>query len=173
MTIKIAKAAGARVIATTSSPAKAERLRQLGADHVLDYTQDPHWGQTARSLTPEGAGVDHVIEVGGPTTMTQSLEAIRIEGLITVIGFLGGARGVESPSFLLTLQKSCTVRGTMVGSRVQFEQLNRAIEANQIEPVVDATTFELKDLKAAYQYMVSGVSVGMRVRVDADFNPVG
>jgi NADPH:quinone reductase-like Zn-dependent oxidoreductase len=97
--LQFAKAAGARVIATTSSDKKAELLKKYGADHVINYKETPNWGEAAKSLTPGGAGVEHVVEVGGPTTMAQSLKAIKIDGVISIIGFIGGF-DKEQPSFL-------------------------------------------------------------------------
>src|SRR6187402_3050194 len=142
--VQFAKAAGATVIATTSSAKKVEVLKKLGADHVINYTETPEWGAKAASLTLRGEGVDHVIEVGGPPTMAQSLKAIRIDGVISIIGFLGGA-AKDQPSFLEALSNVCTVRGILVGSRTQFEEMNRAIEVNQIKPVVDEKVFTLEE----------------------------
>ncbi|MCJ1312577.1 hypothetical protein MMC25_006251 [Agyrium rufum] len=152
--LQFAKAAGCRVIATTSSAEKAEVLKKLGADHVLNYKEDPNWGTTAKDLTPNKHGVDHVIEVGGPTTIKQSLEAIKIDGVITIIGFIGGMKGDEQPpGFLDCLMKGCIARGVLVGPRSLFEEMNRAIEANDIKPVVDEKVFKFSELKEAYQYM--------------------
>ncbi|KAL8712921.1 MAG: hypothetical protein Q9220_002779 [cf. Caloplaca sp. 1 TL-2023] len=150
--LQFAKAAGARVIATTSSAAKADTLKKLGADHVINYKTDPDWGATAKSLSPHSLGVDHVLEVGGPRTMAQSLKAIKPEGVISIIGFLAGMTK-DQPSFLDCLNNLCTVRGVMVGSRLQFEQMNEAIDASGIKPVVDEKVFGLEDLKSACQYM--------------------
>lgn len=150
--VQFAKAAGARVIATTSSEDKAETLKKLGANHVINYKEDPNWGVTAKKLTSNGEGVDHIFEVGGPRTMKQSLEAIKMEGVISIIGFLGGMTR-DAPSFVDCLNRVCTVRGVLVGSRLQFEAMNRAIEANNIKPVVDKQVFALDQLKDAYQYM--------------------
>ena len=84
--------------------------------------------------------------------MAQSLKAVRAEGVISVIGFLGGF-SKEQPSFLEALTNICTVRGVMVGSRRQFEDMNEAIDANNIKPVVDEKSFGLEEVKEAYQYM--------------------
>jgi len=151
--VQFAKAAGAKVIATTSSEEKGEKLKKLGADHVLNYKSDPNWGATAKSLTPGSRGVQHVLEVGGPATMKQSLAAIAFDGVISIIGFLGGAKNEDQPTFLDCLNNICTVRGVLVGSRLQFEQMNAAIEANDIKPVVDEKVFGLGETKEAYQYM--------------------
>ena len=140
------------MIATTSSPEKAERLKKLGAHHVIDYTKDENWGETARGLTPGGRGVDHVIEVGGAATAAQSIKAIRYEGTISIIGFLGGARGF--PGLIELLGSISTARGVYVGSRELMEDMVRAIEANDIHPVVDQTVFPLEKAREAYEYQV-------------------
>ncbi|KAI1080881.1 NAD(P)-binding protein [Whalleya microplaca] len=149
--LQFAKAAGATVIATTSSKEKAETLKKLGADHVINYREDPNWGETAKKLTSNGAGVDHIIEVGGAGTTAQSLKAIKFEGIISVIGFLGGAK-VES-SILETLSSICTARGVYVGSKALMEDMVAAIEANDIHPVVDQKVFTLDKTREAYEYM--------------------
>ena len=94
-----------------------------------------------------------MIEVGGPNTLAQSLKAITFDGVINIIGFLGGAKAESQPSFLEALTNICTIRGVYVGSRAQFEEMNRAIEANNIKPVVDEKVFKLEETKEAYQYM--------------------
>src|SRR5262249_29684542 len=88
--LQFAKLMGARVIATSSSDDKLERLRALGADHTINYKSTPEWGKVARALS-EGHGVDHVIEVGGAGTLAQSLRAVRVGGTISLIGVLAGA----------------------------------------------------------------------------------
>jgi NADPH:quinone reductase-like Zn-dependent oxidoreductase len=130
--VQFAKLMGAKVIATTSSADKAE--------------------EEAAKLTPNGGGVHHVVEVGGPATMAQSLKAVTMEGVVSIIGFIGGL-DQEQPRLLECLQNICTVRGILVGSRLQFEDMNAAIEANDLHPVVDEKVFELSELKEAYQYM--------------------
>jgi NADPH:quinone reductase-like Zn-dependent oxidoreductase len=90
--LQLAKAAGARVIVTSSSAAKRERALALGADHVIDYKADPAWGESARAWTG-GRGVDIVIEVGGPGTFDQSVAALRYGGTMSLLGVLTGTRG--------------------------------------------------------------------------------
>lgn len=145
------------MIATTSSPQKAEKLKKLGADHVIDYKADPNWGETARKLTPEGAGVDYVIEVGGSGTLQQSFKSIKFEGIISIIGFLGGVDPKTQPTVLETLSNICTVRGVYVGSKALMRDMIRAIEANDIHPVVDDKVFTLDQTRDAYEYMVSAL----------------
>jgi len=150
--IQFAKAAGATVIATTSSDEKAKRLEELGADIVLNYKKDPKWGETAKRLSPGKAGVDHIIEVGGPGTMAQSLKAIKLEGVISVIGFLGGPKSEDEPSTMAALSAGCIIRGILIGSKAQLNAMNRAIDANNIHPIVDEKRFGFEDAVQAYEY---------------------
>ncbi|KJZ74951.1 hypothetical protein HIM_05682 [Hirsutella minnesotensis 3608] len=158
--LQFAKAAGARVIATTGSEDKMDQLRQLGADHVINYKQNPQWGAEAKKLTG-GVGVDYVIEVAGPQSMAQSLAAIKVSGVITIIGFVGGFTN-EQPGFLDCLRNLCTARGILVGSRAQMEDMCRAIDANpdKLRPVVDKKTFKLEEAREAYDYQWSGQHFG-------------
>jgi NADPH:quinone reductase-like Zn-dependent oxidoreductase len=151
--LQFAKAAGATVIATTSSSEKADKLKQLGADHVINYKADHNWGDAVRKLTPEGAGVDHIIEVGGSGTLRQSFKCVKFEGVISVIGFIGGVDPKTQPTVLETLTHICTVRGVYVGSKAQMRDMVRAIEANDIHPVVDDKIFSLHQAREAYDYM--------------------
>lgn len=152
--LQFAVAAGATVISTTSSGAKGKRLKALGAHHVINYREDVHWGETARGLTLDGNGVDFIVEVGGAATLEQSLTAIRIDGIISIVGAIGGqADGKPEPGLLNAWYCTCLVRGVAVGSRSQFEEMNRAIAVNDLKPVVDDRVFDLNDLKEAYQYM--------------------
>ncbi|KAJ5543274.1 Polyketide synthase enoylreductase [Penicillium sp. DV-2018c] len=151
--LQFAKAAGATVIATTSSEEKAKKLKKLGADHVINYKTDPNWGETARTLTPEQAGVDHIIEVGGSGTLQQSFKCVKLEGVISVIGFLGGVDPKTQPTVLEALNHICTVRGVYVGSKELMKDMVRAIEANDIHPVVDDQVFTLDQAREAYTHM--------------------
>ncbi|OAA39503.1 Alcohol dehydrogenase superfamily, zinc-type [Beauveria brongniartii RCEF 3172] len=159
--LQFAKAAGARVIATTGSKDKEATLRKLGADHVLNYKETPDWGVKAREITG-GVGVDHVVEVAGPSSMRQSIKAIKIAGVITIIGFVGGAEGEKEPGFLECLSNLFTARGVLVGNRVQLEDMCRAIDGNaeRLRPVVDSKVFGLEQLKEAYEYLQSGKHFG-------------
>lgn len=158
--IQFAKAAGARVISTTGSNEKIDILKKLGADEVINYKETPEWGAKAKEVTG-GVGVDHILEVAGPTSMAQSIKAVKISGLINIIGFVGG-NSKEQPGFLDCLNGLFTARGLLVGSRSQMEDMCRAIEANpeKLKPVVDAKTFKLEDLKSAYEYQFSGKHFG-------------
>ncbi|KAL3474639.1 hypothetical protein BJX99DRAFT_248132 [Aspergillus californicus] len=149
--LQFAKAAGATVIATTSSDAKGQTLKSLGADHVLNYKTQPNWGEIARGLTRDNAGVDHIIEVGGSGTLQQSFKCIKFEGVISIIGFLGGMDPKTIPHVLETLSNICTVRGVYVGSKALMQDMVKAIEASDIRPVVDEKVFGLGEVREAYE----------------------
>jgi NADPH:quinone reductase-like Zn-dependent oxidoreductase len=125
---------GARCIVTSSSDAKLERARDLGAEGTINYRTTPDWDQAVLELTG-GAGADHVIEVGGPGTLERSANAVRVGGRISLIGILTGAAGQASPTPLM--RKSVTLQGIYVGSQAMFERMNRAVETHQLKPVID------------------------------------
>ncbi|KAH7142676.1 hypothetical protein B0J13DRAFT_444720 [Dactylonectria estremocensis] len=158
--LQLAKAAGAKVIATTSSQEKAEKLKEFGADHVINYKENPEWGQIARKLTANESGIDHILEVGGFGTLTQSLKAIKYEGIITLIGFLGGNSGETPPSALEALTSMCTIRAVYVGSKAQMEDMVAAYESNDIHPVVDSKSFSLEQAKEAFEYLGAQKHIG-------------
>ncbi|KAB8230805.1 zinc-dependent alcohol dehydrogenase family protein [Aspergillus alliaceus] len=141
--LQFAKAAGTTVIATTSSAAKAEKLKKLGTDYIINYKDDTNWGESARKLTPEGAGVDHVIKVGGLGTLTQSFKAIKYEGMISVTGFLDSGKDQDLLTILDTLSNIYTVRGVYMDSKELIKDIIRAIKANDIYSVLDKKVFTL------------------------------
>jgi len=155
--LQFAKAMGARVIATSSSDKKLDHLRSLGADHLINYKEHSDWGARARELSG-GRGVDHVIEIGGPGTLAQSLEALRIGGHIAIVGMRAGFDG-QLPAMEI-IRKQARLIGLAVGSRRQQLDMIRAIEATGIRPVIDETRFNLDNLAAAFRYQLSGVHVG-------------
>ncbi len=154
--LQFAKLAGATVIATSSSDAKLERLAAMGADHLINYRTDPAWGEAARALTG-GRGVDHVIEVGGPATLAQSMAAARVGGHIAVIGILSGVAG-ELP-LVPALLKQLRLQGVLVGSRAQQQAMVRAIDANGLRPVIDRR-FALEEIVEAFRYQESNRHFG-------------
>jgi len=149
--VQFAKAAGATVIATSSSAAKLERLKALGADHLINYKEVPEWGPAAAALTG-GRGVDVVVEVGGPGTLAQSLQAVRISGHVSLIGVLTGWAG-EVPT-AVAMGKNVAVKGVTVGSRAQQEDMIAALEANRIRPVIDSS-FTLDRIAEAFAHQES------------------
>jgi NADPH:quinone reductase-like Zn-dependent oxidoreductase len=149
--VQFAKAAGATVIATSSSQAKLDQLKALGADHLINYKDEPKWGPGAMALTG-GRGVDAVVEIGGPGTLTQSIMACRVGGHISLIGVLTGVSG-EVPTALV-MNKNVDIKGVTVGSRAQQLDMIAAIEANGIKPVIDST-FPLDQISAAFAHQIS------------------
>jgi len=147
---------GARVIVTSSSNEKLEKVRKLGSWQEINYTDDPDWGMTARKLTG-GLGVDNVVEVGGADTLQQSLRAVGVGGQVTVIGVLSGV--ASKLNVVPVLMQNLRLQGILVGSRDGFEDMNRAIEVNQMQPVVDRV-FPFAETKEAFEYMISGAHLG-------------
>lgn len=155
--LQFAKAAGATVIATSSSEEKLTRLTALGADHVLNYHEIKKWGEAVMTLTG-GLGVDHVIEVGGPHTLPQSLVAARTGGHVAIIGAAGGF-DIDNIPFAITQAKRLRLQGVTVGSRRDQLDMVRAIEANGIRPVIDST-FRLEHISDAFLHLESGTHFG-------------
>lgn len=154
--LQLAKMAGARVFATTSSPEKAERLKAMGAEAVVNYREDTRWGKTIYKLS--GGGVDHVLDVGGGSTMRNSIDAARMGGHIASIGILGNGRKGEI-TFPKLFFKHLRMTGLAVGSRVMQEEMVRAIEINGMKPVVDRS-FSMEQLGDAFEYQASGKHFG-------------
>lgn len=161
--LQLAKLHGARVIATSSSDEKLARVRPLGADATINYQTTPEWDTEVLRLT-DGAGVDHVVEVGGAGTLPRSIKAARVGGLISVIGVLAQGEGVNPIKILM---KSLRVQGIFVGSRLMFEELNRAVTVAQLRPVIDRT-FAFDQLPDALEYMRTGAHFGKIVIRIAD-----
>lgn len=155
--LQIAKAMGARVIATSSSDAKLERLKAMGADHLINYKSDPEWGKSAFGIT-DGRGVDHVIDTGGAATLPQSFEAVRNSGHVAMIGVLAGFEGPVPTVRLISRQ--IRLLGISVGSRTHQQEFVRALECLNIQPVIDARTFSLCELADAFHYEKSGAHFG-------------
>ena len=154
LALKIAKARGARVIATSSSDAKLTRVRQLGADATVNYRSEPQWGARAAELA--GGGIDHVVEVGGLGTLAQSIQAVGFGGEIALIGVLT-LQGEANPMPLMV--KGASLRGMFVGSAAMARDLNAFVDAHALKPVVDRV-FAFADAKAAYAYQSSGELFG-------------
>ena len=146
--LQLAKAMGATAIVTSSSDAKLERARAMGADFTVNYKDDADWGRTVRNWTGK-RGVDHVLEIGGPGTLAQSIVAARIGGHISMIGILTGIKG-EVPT-LAMMAKQIRLNGIIVGNRQHQLDMIRGIEATGIRPVIDKT-FPLTGLADAFRY---------------------
>lgn len=154
--LQLAKAAGARVIITSSRDEKLARARQLGADDTINYRQIPEWGAEVRRLTG-GEGADLVLEVGGEQTIQQSLGAVRMQGAVVIIGAVSGPGGTIMPRLLIV--NATRVQGVFVGSRRMHQDLARFVETAKIQPVLDRS-FAFADLPDAYRYFAEGKHFG-------------
>lgn len=149
--LQFAKAAGCRVIATSSSAEKLSRLKALGADVLINYREKEEWGNEVLKLTG-GVGADVIVEVGGSGTLAQSVRASAFGGHISMIGVLTGISG-EVPTAEL-FQKNAAIKGITVGSRTEQLDMVEAIEANGIEPVI-SDIFSLEQIADAFRLQES------------------
>lgn len=156
--LQLARAAGARVVATTSSDEKAARLTELGAAAVINYKTTPEWDDAARKAVGGGA-VDQVIEIGGAGTFNRSLRVARMGGYVALIGNRADPTGADPVNLTTALMKGLRVQGIFVGSREMFEAMNRAIDLHKIRPVVDRV-FGFDEALEALRYFESGAHFG-------------
>jgi NADPH:quinone reductase-like Zn-dependent oxidoreductase len=147
---------GARVIVTSSSREKLERAGAHGADCLIDYVDQSEWSRPVLDFT-EGRGVDHVIEVGGPATLAQSIQSTRIGGHIALIGVLTGAQGPVPTAALMIRQQR--LRGLVVGSRKHQQDLVRALDTLETRPIIDRS-FALADIAEAFALQKAGSHFG-------------
>ncbi|KAL0942036.1 zinc-containing alcohol dehydrogenase [Colletotrichum truncatum] len=163
--LQIAHAAGAVTIVTSSSDEKLLRAKELGATHIINYQANPDWAAEAKKLTG-GRGVDHILEVGGTLTLQASFDAISFNGLIHSIGHitnpdpLGAGKDLRGPdAAFLALDRHCILRGVVVGSREQLQDMLACFEAKQIRPVIDKV-FDFENTREAYDYLWSSKHTG-------------
>jgi len=152
--LQFAKLFGARVIMTTSSAERAERLKKLGADAVINYQQEPEWEVAVRKLT-NGEGVDLAVDVGGAATIDRAVKTIRKGGRLAIVGLLTGWPGSISSLFASRVD----VTPITVGSRNDFDDMNRAIAFHKMHPVIDKQ-FSFEALPEALRYLESGKQFG-------------
>jgi NADPH:quinone reductase-like Zn-dependent oxidoreductase len=158
--LQFAKLLGAHVICTSSSDAKLERVRALGADAVINYRTKPDWGRAAKEMARALSGrdgADLVIELGGEDSLAQSLRAARAGGTLAMIGVLGGAT-MNAPLGLV-VTRAVRLQGITVGSRDDFLAMSRAIESSGLKPVIDRV-FAFEELRPALDYLRSGQHFG-------------
>ncbi len=153
--MQLAAAAGARPIITSSSDAKLEKARALGAAGTVNYRSNPEWQEEVLALT-NGEGVDHVLEVVGQETMLRAIRALAYDGHLAVIGGLSG-RADALP--LGSLPRGAVVTNVFVGSRDDFEAMNAFLVEHELRPVIDRV-FPFEEAAAAYAYMDSGAHLG-------------
>jgi NADPH:quinone reductase-like Zn-dependent oxidoreductase len=154
--LQMAHAAGLRTIITSSSDEKLARARELGADNLINYRNEPEWGKAVREATG-GVGADLIIEVGGGGTIDQSMRAVKIGGHIAVVGVVAGPGQGFNPASLIG--NSAKLQGLSVGSRDMFESMCRSIELSRIAPVVDKV-FPWTEARAAFEAMAGGQHFG-------------
>ena len=154
--LQLARLFGARVIVTSGSDAKLERALAMGATHGIQYRKTPRWAREVRALTG-GVGADLVVEVGGIDTLAESLAAVRTSGQVSVIGVLGGRVGEVDLGPVL--MRNLRLQGVFVGHRGHFLDLNEALVAHDVRPVVDQT-FTLEALPAALAHLAEAGHFG-------------
>jgi len=154
--LQFARLMGYRVVATSSSDDKLDRLGALGAEHLINYRENPDWGKTAFELTG-GRGIDLVIEVGGPGNLPQSINALAVDGCISLIGVLTGVSGEVPTAALMT--KNGRISGITVGSQSDQLAMNRCVEAQGLKPVIDSE-YPLINLADAFRHMESQTHFG-------------
>jgi NADPH:quinone reductase-like Zn-dependent oxidoreductase len=153
--LQFARLLGAETFVISSADAKLAQAKALGADHLLNYRQEPNWGRAIRKLS--GGGVDLVVEVGGSGTLMQSLDAVCIGGHIAMIGVLTGVASQVSTAKIMAM--NVTVGGITVGNREQFEEMNRAITLHQLQPVI-SQVFGFAELPQALKTLQAATHVG-------------
>lgn len=157
LALQFAKAAGARVIGTSSSDEKLERARALGLDEGINYKKDHNnWDEEVLGLTG-GIGVDCVVEVGGVGTLMRSMKSVAPGGKIALIGVLSGFEGDTNPHTLM--RKGGNLHGIFVGNRAMFEEMNEAIEINGVKPPIDKV-FPFEEARQAYEFHKSQAHFG-------------
>lgn len=161
--LQLAKAAGARVIITSSSHDKLERARRLGADDVIHYGDTPAWDDQVLALTA-GKGADLVLESVGAATFARSLNAAAYGGTIFVIGFVGGV-DLQIPVLPIML-KTLSIIGNNTGSTADLHAATHAIGATGITPVIDRV-FPRSQVRDAYRYLAGATHIG-KVVIDLE-----
>jgi NADPH:quinone reductase-like Zn-dependent oxidoreductase len=150
--LQLAVAAGARVIATSSSDEKLARAKALGAEHGINYARDPEWHQEVLKLT-SGHGADHILEVVGGENVRRAALALARNGHLALIGLMDGLSLTADIVPLLVERR--TIRGVLVGSRRNFEDLNRALESLRLRPVIERV-YPFDEAPAAFEHLTRG-----------------
>ncbi|MFY8114239.1 MAG: zinc-dependent alcohol dehydrogenase family protein [Rhabdaerophilum sp.] len=163
--LAFAKLHGARVTVISSSDAKLEQARALGADATINYRTVPEWSRPARDIAADRGGFDTIVELGGEATLGQSIKCIRIGGTIALIGVLSGLAPALPLGAIVTRQ--VRLQGVTVGHRDGFEAMLRAMAQHQLRPVI-GKTFAFADLKAALEETARPSGIGKTIiRFDA------
>ncbi|MFZ4480834.1 MAG: zinc-dependent alcohol dehydrogenase family protein [Rhodoferax sp.] len=154
--LQFARLLGAHVTVITSTDERMNRVRQLGADAVINYRTVPEWAKATRDITL-GRGYDLIVELGGEKTLPQSLRCIRPGGTVAMIGILSGTSMTTSLGLIITRQ--VRLQGVTVGHRDGFEAMLRAMDQHKVRPIVDRS-FGFEELKEAMAYLKSGAQFG-------------
>lgn len=152
---QFAKMFGARVVSTSGSDEKLERLRELGIYETVNYREREDWDAAVLEIVGK-PGVDHVVEVGGSGTLGKSINVVRIGGHVAMIGALTGAAGFNPTTVFM---KAIRLQGIFTGSRQTFEDMNRAISVNKLKPVIDRV-FEFDEVPEAFRHMETASHFG-------------
>jgi NADPH:quinone reductase-like Zn-dependent oxidoreductase len=158
----LAKAAGATTIITSSSDDKLAKVQKTyGADYTINYKNTPEWSKEVLQIT-KGHGADFILENGGAGTIAQSIDAVAYGGNIAVIGFLASCPQEKMPDVAaLALGKGAVVRGIMVGSKQQLEDVTRFVTSRNLNmPVERVFNFSREEVVNAFEYLVSGQHIG-------------
>ncbi|KAL7928395.1 hypothetical protein V8C35DRAFT_333009 [Trichoderma chlorosporum] len=158
----LAKAAGATTIITSSSDSKLKHVQETyGVDHIVNYKTHPEWSKEVLDIT-NGHGVDYILENGGAGTIAESVKAVAYGGSIAVIGFLAECPQEKMPDVAaLALSKGAVIRGIMVGSKQQLEDVLRFVISKKLNvPVEKEFGFSRNEVTAAFQYLASGKQIG-------------
>lgn len=163
--LQFAKAAGASIIVTSKSDAKLAQAARLGATHGINYVRSPDWDHAVPDLT-DGIGVDHVLDIGGAGTINQSIAAVRYEGIVSIVGLVGGLHAkIDLGSIFL---KNIRIDGVETGSREMLESMMAFMNRHRIRPVVDRV-FDLEDAPAAFRHLEGGAHLGkVCIRLSSD-----
>jgi zinc-binding alcohol dehydrogenase/oxidoreductase len=152
--LAIAKALGARVVATSTRPEKLGRARELGADAAIPTDADVV--EEVRRLT-DGRGADVVVEHVGEATWKSSLQAVRKGGRITVCGATSGAN--PAANLHRIFWKQLTILGSTMGTREDFAAVLDLVTSGRARPVVDRV-YPLAEAAAAHERLERGEQVG-------------
>jgi len=161
--LQFGRMAGATIILISSSDAKLERARAMGAHHTINYRTEPDWEKRVLEITG-GRGVDLTLEVGGAGTLSKTLRATGYAGHVSLIGVLSGIAGEVQIGHIL--HKALTIRGIYVGSRAMFKAMNDAITQHRLEPVIDRV-FSFDESPEAFRHLASAQHFGkIVIRID-------